>query len=172
MAQKYQRKRLWVDGFQTRLLLRMGGYLLACLVIVWHIGFGFEVLRRLGTNGFDKGLGAMYLDYLSAQTPLLYAFLVIVPAYLYDLLRFSNRIAGPLYRCRKVMDEMAAGKPVAEFTPRKGDFMGELFRSFNGLILAWNARVTAGANGTGGAATPTSEPLVETPPGPVGRLSA
>jgi hypothetical protein len=156
MRTEYKRSRLWVDAIQTNLLFRMGFYLLLYAVIVWHIGFVFNVLTSLVANGIRKGFGEFYLEYLAAQKPLLYAFLLSAPVLLYDMLKFSNRIAGPLFRCRRVMDEMAAGKSVTEFQPRKHDFMGEFFRSFNALIRAWNARATTGTNGHAGEATGTA----------------
>jgi hypothetical protein len=161
MGTKYKRKRLWVDSFQSRLLLRMGLYLFVFCAIVWHIGFIFHVVGSLAAHGIRQGAAGLYLEYRAAQKPLLYAIVLTGPIFIHDLLKFSNRVAGPLFRCRKVMAEMAEGKPVAEFTPRKYDFMGELFRAFNALIRAWNARVPPGANGhadeANGTATRTEE---------------
>jgi hypothetical protein len=45
------------------------------------------------------------------------------------------------------MEEMASGKPVPEFVPRKHDLMRELFQAFNALIKEWNNRLNAHANG-------------------------
>jgi hypothetical protein len=161
MQTKYKRSRLWVDSVQTHLLFRLGFYLLLYIVVVWHLGFVFNVVVSLAANGVRTGIGGLYLEYLAVLKPLLYAFLLTAPLLLYDLLKFSNRIAGPLYRCRRVMDEMAAGKPVTEFHARKGDFMGEFFRSFNGLIHAWNARIATEANGHAGEANGTAIPTEE-----------
>jgi hypothetical protein len=147
MPTKYKRSRLWVDAFQTRLLFRMAFYLLVYVVVVWHLGFACDVLASLAANGNRKRFAQLYLEYLAAVKPLLYAFFLTAPLLLYDLLKFSHRIAGPLHRCRQVMDEMAAGKPVTEFKPRKHDFMGDLFRAFNALIGVWNARGAPGTNG-------------------------
>jgi HAMP domain-containing protein len=170
MRTKYKRSRLWVDDFQTRLLCRMGFYLLVYAVAVWHIGFAFDVLANVAANGFRKRFVELYLEYLATLKPLLLAYCVTAPLLLYDLLKFSNRIAGPLFRCRRVMDEMAAGKPATEFRPRQRDFMGDLFRAFNGLIRAWNARVGPGTNGqageTNGTATRTEEK--DSPPAAAG----
>src|SRR5947207_11874011 len=71
---------------------------------------------------------------------------MILPAFLYDLLKFSHRVAGPLLRCRHLMNEMAAGKTVPEFKPRKYDLMKNFFDAFNALIKKWNAQVNARAN--------------------------
>lgn len=141
MQSSYKRKRLWVDPpFQGRLLLRMGFYLMVYSVVIWHFGFAFEAMRDVVSHGATKSFGDLYTDYFWKQVPLLYTFVLLVPALMYNLLKFSNRIAGPLFRCRTVMRDMAAGKPVGEFKPRKNDLMEDLFAAFNGLIKEWNKR--------------------------------
>ena len=146
MAPHYKRKRLWIHGaFQARLLARLVVYLLVLVALVWHACFVFEMLPGLvDSNNLGTGIGGLYLQCLGRQKPLLLALLVTLPAALYDLLRFSHRIAGPLYRCQRVMEEMAAGRAVPEFAPRGGDHMPEFFEAFNALIQQWNARAGAG----------------------------
>jgi len=147
MAPQYRRKRLWINSaFQARLLARLIVYPLLVVALVWHTCFVFEILPGLvDSNNLGTGIGGLYLQCLGRQKPLLLALLVSLPAALYDLLKFSHRIAGPLYRCHRVMEQMAAGRAVPEFVPREGDHMPEFFRAFNALIKQWNART--GANG-------------------------
>jgi len=148
MKPKHGRARLWIDpAFQFRLLFRIGLYFLLYTVVVWHVGFLLQLANAILRSGVGQGFGRLYLDYVEQQKPLLFALVLILPILLRDLLKFSHRIAGPLYRCRKMMQEMASGKPVPEFQPRKHDQMRELFAAFNALIKEWNARVSAGANG-------------------------
>src|SRR5262249_19320403 len=142
----YQRKRLWVDPpFQARLLVRMTTYLALFSVVVWHLSFLFETLRELGT-GKHVTFVELYLGFIQRQMPLLVAFLLLTPPLLYNLLKFSHRIAGPLFRCRRMMREMAAGEVVPEFKPRQGDLMNELIEAFNELIRVNNARARAAAS--------------------------
>ena len=117
------------------------------------------------TAELDNVGGLAYLGSLARDTPtaanvrayadivrersLLLTLILLTPVLMYDMLKFSHRIAGPLFRCRRVMLEMAEGKPVPEFKPRKRDLMRELFAAFNTLIVAWNARVGDGVNGRG-----------------------
>jgi hypothetical protein len=148
MANKPQRKRFLVDStFQLRLLVRMVCYLLLWIIIVFHVSFLFQLGTKAATGeGLGSGAMGLYEDYLRQQKPVFISLIMITPLFLYDLLKFSHRLAGPLYRCRRVMGEMAAGKSVPPFKPRKQDLMPELFQSFNALISVWNARVDAGVN--------------------------
>src|SRR5437870_3073619 len=98
---KYNRRRLLVDpAFQFRLLARMAAHLLAFVFVAFHIGFIVQLRNALAANN-SEGLPGLYVGYLSQQGGLLVGLVVCLPILLYDLLRFSNRIAGPLFRCRK-----------------------------------------------------------------------
>src|SRR5262245_46495482 len=120
MNSSFKRTRLWVDPpFQARLLARMCLYLLLFVLVVLHIGFFLDTIRDLAANGPVKNFGALYAEYIRRQVPLLVALALMVPPVLFNLLRFSHRIAGPLFRCRRVMQEMAAGQVVPEFKPRQ-----------------------------------------------------
>src|SRR5947209_14056248 len=102
MTKRYRRKRLWIDPpFQTRLLLHAACSLALYALLIWHIGLFFEVLKTIHTSGFIKNFWTAYRDYLEQQGPLLIAFVFFTPALLLDLLKFSNRLAGPLQRCRQ-----------------------------------------------------------------------
>jgi hypothetical protein len=152
MGPKNKRIRLWIDpAFQFRLLARIAGHLAFWTVAVFHLGFAlstvFRVLTDIATRDVPKSIGQHYLEYFDQQKGMLLTLFLIAPIILYDLLKFSHRIAGPLYRCRKVMDEMASGKTVPEFKPRQHDLMQDLFRSFSALIREWNSRVASSANG-------------------------
>jgi hypothetical protein len=153
MASQYKRSRLWVDpAFQLRLMLRIGGYFLLYILLVWHFGFFLDVMRGAAVGGVNKPMTELYVDYFAKQQPLLIAMVLLVPAFLYNLLRFSHRVAGPLFRCRALMREMAAGKVVPEFHPRQHDLMRDLFEAFNALIRRCNAQAAPAANGHAPAA--------------------
>lgn len=152
MASDKKRSRLWVDpAFQSRLLVRMVLYLAIYSFVVVHVEFIFMLMARIMVDGPAQPISDYYLDFLSQKRPMLITLVLLLPVILYDLLKFSHRIAGPLFRCRSVMLAMAAGKPVPEFKARKHDLMGELFAAFNSLIREWNLRL-----GTNSASAPTT----------------
>jgi hypothetical protein len=148
MKQKFKRKRLWVDpAFQFRLLVRLGLYFLFYIFVVVHIGFAFHTMAVIAARGVHKGIGELYVEFLSNQRILLITLVLTAPIIFYSMLKFSHRVAGPLFRCRKVMQEMAEGNAVPEFIPRQKDLMRELFQAFNGLIREWNSRLGANLEG-------------------------
>lgn len=159
MKPQHNRTRLWVDpAFQASLLLRMGGYFLLYALFVWHVGFLVQLANEMLGTGVGQGFGSLYVGYVEQQRPLVYAMVLVMPIIVLDLLKFSQRIAGPLQRCRKVMQEMAAGKAVPEFRPRKHDQMAPLFEAFNAVIKEWNARVSADVSDRAGERREMAEP--------------
>jgi hypothetical protein len=149
MGNKYKRTRLWINaGLQLRMAARMAGYVAVYALVLCHLGFLFHALHEVPLSQHPGShLGTLYLNYLKQQAPLWFAFCVVLPALFYDLLKYSNRIAGPLHRCGTTMLEMASGKPVPEFRPRKGDELMGFFKAFNALIREWNARLESGRAG-------------------------
>jgi hypothetical protein len=125
----------------------MGVYLLVYAFLVAHIGFLWELTRLVFAGGAHKPTLSLYTDYLWRQQHLLFGFFLIAPAFIWDMIKFSHRVAGPAYRCRNIMNEMANGKTVPEFQPREHDLMPELFDAFNAMIKEWNKRINAEASG-------------------------
>jgi hypothetical protein len=142
MARPYKRSQLWVDGpFQMRLLIRMGSYLALYAFAVLNTGFFMQIITQLvHGSGLHKSLGQLYVEFVGEQVYLLYGFVVVAPCIALDMIKFSNRIAGPLFRCRRVMTDMSNGKVVPTFVPRDHDLMREFWPVLNALIETCNSR--------------------------------
>lgn len=54
----------------------------------------------------------------------------LLPAFLLDSLRLSNRFAGPIMRLRRALRQVADGETVAELKFREGDFWKEISTDF------------------------------------------
>jgi hypothetical protein len=130
-----QRKHVWVDRFQTKLLYRMGLYwvvytlTLFNLLLAWRLLWGEpgDLWRECTATVYDNG-------------PLFLALLLAVPWITWDAVRFSNRLVGPLARFREAMNGIAANKPVRRIQLRQGDFLVEMQDDFNALLTALKQR--------------------------------
>jgi hypothetical protein len=129
----------------------MAAYLVLYTFILLHVGFFMQIVSQLVSAGLQKGLPELYADFLRQQLCLVVSLVAVAPCIVLDMLKFSNRIAGPLYRCRRVMQDMTDGKPVREFVPRQHDLLSDFWATLNGLIRAWNTRVST----TDGSVQPT-----------------
>lgn len=55
----------------------------------------------------------------------------LLPAFLLDTVRLSNRFAGPVMRLRRALRQLADGDEVAELRFRDNDYWQEIARDFN-----------------------------------------
>jgi hypothetical protein len=151
MRSTFARRRFLVDpSFQLRLVFLMGGYLLLWTIAVFHVYFLYFAMWNLLDSTVHKGLVALYIEFWSREQLILITLFLIAPVVAYKMFKFSHRIAGPLFRCRQLMREMAEGKTVAEFKPREHDLLDDFVRDFNLLVREWNTRFETGrVGGTG-----------------------
>lgn len=83
----------------------------------------------------DPTLSAADAERLRSMTwgPMLIAFLATAPMAALDMARFSHAIAGPVVRLKRLVGELADGKPVPRVTFRKNDHWHDLAAEFNRL---------------------------------------
>ncbi len=74
-----------------------------------------------------------------AQIPQICIMLLILPIFLRDTLKLSNRFAGPIYRLRKSLETLADGTPMNPIRFRTGDFWMEMADKFNSVLSRVNA---------------------------------
>jgi len=129
--QKATRKRLIIDS-------KVQGALLRRCIVHWVI-FGLAALVLLlplhilgrGIDGpLSVGLASMWDQYKL----LILVVVVIMPAFLYDLVKLSHRFAGPITRLRNEMRRAARGERVKPVHFRENDFWQEVADEFNALI--------------------------------------
>lgn len=61
------------------------------------------------------------------------ASILLLPVFVYDMLKATNRIAGPIYRLRNEMKKLASGQEVRQLRFRDGDHWSDLAEDFNEL---------------------------------------
>ena len=125
------RKKVWIDQFQTRLFIRIGVYLLIYLFCLGNLLFIWRLL--------DEGPGNPVQQYLSVMVenaPALICLVLLMPVMAYDAICFSHRLVGPLVRFRRTMESIANGEAVRPNKLREGDFLNELRDDFNKMLEA------------------------------------
>ena len=127
---KQVRKRLFVDPkVQGALVLRVVLYWVVCLITISLMLLCWRVLHgpsRMFYTHFD----AMWFHY----GPALVASLLLLPLVIVDVVRVSNRFAGPLVRLRRCMRALARGEDVKPIQFREGDFWREFADEFNAVL--------------------------------------
>jgi hypothetical protein len=149
-----ERSRIWIDGFQSRLYLRVVAYWLIAVVSVWNFLFVWRLVEEGKGNPLEQ-----FTRFCVELYPVLICFAVLVPFFAWDAVRFSHRLVGPLVRIRKAVRALADGEPARRIQLRDGDFLLDLKDDLNALIAVLEQRGVvppAEARETAGEAGPVN----------------
>jgi signal transduction histidine kinase len=131
---KNKRKKIWIDRFQSYLSLRLALYFAVYTIIVWLWAIIDRITASLLVEAHFEYVG-VYWSVLSVGTLLAVGLLFI-----YDMVCFSHRIAGPLYRFRKQLQAIKDGEELEMMVLRKDDFLQDLKDEFNEALKALEER--------------------------------
>ena len=109
-----------------RVLLHWG-LLLICLV---SIGALVRLMAASTTASFSDAFWAA----LKSQAAVAGVMFVLLPVFIRDTMKLSNRFAGPMFRLRTVLSEMASGKEGRTIKFRTGDFWHQAADDFNVVL--------------------------------------
>ncbi len=73
-------------------------------------------------------------QFIGSYLPLLIVSLALLPVFLLDTMRLSNRFSGPILRFRQAMSAWAKGNQVEPVSFRSGDFWQSLATDFNTVV--------------------------------------
>ena len=123
----FERHQLMVDErVQGALLWRAGFYGIACALYFIVILIFAEVMSRQ-----DVTFGEAILACAGEAIYWLPGLLLMVPLIAYDMLRQSNRFAGPIFRLRREMQRLIAGESENPLLFREEDYWAEMVEEFN-----------------------------------------
>lgn len=133
-----KRNSKYVDAdLQGNLMIRLAGY--------WLI-YNIALLLTLGGNRLvgllpdilsgdsNVNLGLLYSGFLADMKPLMLAMAVFCPLMIWDMIRYSHRVAGPLYRFKKAMREHMAGQELTTVKLREGDMLMDFQHTYNDFV--------------------------------------
>jgi hypothetical protein len=83
------------------------------------------------------------------------------PIFIWDVIRCTHRVAGPLVRLEQTLLRMAKGETVSEIRFRKGDWLTSLERALNIYLSSRASAVTSET--TNAAATPAPPDPIDVP---------
>lgn len=139
--QSGQRKQIYVsDSIQGTVIGRFAVYWVGYHMTLFH---GMLLYGFLRGNFLRSGSGLSFWDYYVKFFQVNYSILlcaaVICPILLWDTLRVTHRIAGPVVRFKKALKKLSQGETVAPIQLRDGDLMGELQDAFNEFLASRHA---------------------------------
>ncbi len=140
-ARPYKRRRILVDRFQYRLLFITLLYFVTILLIFSAVLF-LPLVVQLFSGTLSPAEQAEAADqFLSLHTRVWPAvFLVFVFLAIHSIF-VSHRIAGPLYRFRKIFRAVGDGDLSWHRPLRKHDYLGTEFDAINEMITSLRAKI-------------------------------
>jgi hypothetical protein len=137
-----RRSRLLVDREVQSALIRR-------IIIHWFlfvfVTFGFVGFLQACIEHPSNSLGDL-LSYVIARNALGFAAgLALIPVFVLDTIKATNRFAGPIARLRTMLRALAEGKDEVSMALRNGDYWKEMAQEFNAAVGNLRARKPAGS---------------------------
>jgi hypothetical protein len=128
---KKVRRHFFVDpALQGALVTRVVLYWIICLCSVVLLMLAWRIITAPG------GSALTYANEMWTYCwPALVTSFLLLPLVVMDILRFSNRFAGPLLRLRRSLRALARGEEVRPIEFREDDFWLEVADEFNAVRL-------------------------------------
>lgn len=108
----------------------------------WVVFFTLFFVTLLTIEYFLREPGVTLVDcmksVLSKHAIVVVLSLALLPVFLYDTIKMSHRFAGPIYRFRKSLKNLAEGQVVEEVNFRGKDFWSDLSDDFNRVAKKLN----------------------------------
>lgn len=124
---KKHRGKLFIDGqVQGTLARRILFHWVSLAFCLFLLTAAVQVLQ----SPFDPP-GEHARKYFAENTRVFLVLALLTPAFVWDSIKVSNRFAGPVYRLRTSLDQLAKGEPVPPIKFREGDFWIDLADKFN-----------------------------------------
>lgn len=126
-----KRSKAWVDP-------EVQGGVLRKIAVHWIVFFVCNALAltiwiRLFEQP-DVPWGQTFGDTLKRFLPFFIITLALIPAFVWDTLKLTNRFAGPILRLRSALSDASEGQQVAPLHFRTNDFWAEIATNFNKVM--------------------------------------
>jgi len=124
------RKKTYVDPqVQGSLVKRLVLHWVGFFAVASLIAFALQVLAN-PFRSFEGHLEQLWWTH----GPFLLVMFFLLPVFVLDTVRLSNRFAGPIYRLRKTIRSIAQGEPVRPLKFRDFDYWQGLATDFNQMV--------------------------------------
>jgi nitrogen fixation/metabolism regulation signal transduction histidine kinase len=131
---KPRRTKHYIDsGVQGSLARRIILHWLVFLLVGAVVAFVLQVL----SNPFQP-LASHFQNLWWTHGPFLLVLVFLLPVFVIDTIKLSNRFAGPVYSLRRAIREIVQGKQPRKLKFRRHDFWHDLADDYNAMLLRLN----------------------------------
>ena len=143
-AKKHARKQIFVSRkIQGRIVARLATYWVVYHLVLLHAMFLYHYLLYRGQLLADSLMAPvpffeLYGGFLSQNFSLMLCAAAVFPLILWDMMKLTHRVAGPLVRFMSTLKQLEGGEKVRPVRLREGDLLVELQGAFNSYLEAAN----------------------------------
>jgi general secretion pathway protein G len=147
----WRRRQFVVQGFQRQFVLRQLAWLVAYLLVFAAVLL-LPLVSKLNSGNTNERLqaAAQFLVFHEYLWPALGGVLFVATA---ALIKASHRIAGPLYRFRRVFDAVNAGDLTMSARVRRGDYLSMESDALEAMLVSLRERIGDAQRAIGAAET-------------------
>jgi hypothetical protein len=126
-----RRNKRFIDfEVQSNLVIR-----LCCHWMVYVLAVSIAMLFWLRlVEGVTDSWSATFERFWFAIAPVLLVSLCLLPAFILDAVKLSNRFSGPIFRLRRALASLAKGQSIRPLEFRTNDFWRSLANDFNQVV--------------------------------------
>jgi hypothetical protein len=129
------RKKHFIDSkVQGALSRRIIFHWLVFMLVTSVVAFVLQVL----SDPF-RGLSSHLMDLWWTQGPFLLVMVFLLPVFVMDAIKLSNRFAGPIFNMRRAIRAIVAGQAPRKLKFRKSDFWQDLAGDYNAMLTKLGA---------------------------------
>ena len=123
-----QRTRYLVDpDVQWAIIRRMLMHWAVAVLALMSIGVCVQLIYAPGEQSFMDAMAHSF----GSQIPLLCIMFILMPIYVWDVVKLSHRFAGPMLRLRNIFRDLANGGRAPHLRFRPGDYWHGFADDFN-----------------------------------------
>lgn len=137
-AKDHRRKKEFVNKkIQGKLLVRLAVYWIVYHVMLWHAMFLYRFMYYRGevlAGGRSLSFSQLYSQFVETHFSLIVCAVLVFPVILWDMLKLSHKVAGPLVRFQHALRQLGRGEYVERISLRKGDLLTDYQDAFNEFL--------------------------------------
>ncbi|MBX9789200.1 MAG: hypothetical protein K2Y37_09825 [Pirellulales bacterium] len=139
MASKFKRSRLLIEPSVQLTLVRHVVIYWICTVVTVEL---LNLTRQIAIGPERESFWAYLFneDLTQALIRLAIGSLLVLPLVIWDMLKLSNRFAGPIYRMRRTLRGISESGTVENVRLREGDFWADFAQELNAALSQLDAQ--------------------------------
>lgn len=142
---KNRRRKFWIDrDVQGALVSRVISH---CVLLFAISALFLPMFKVLNAAQLDAPFSTLMREAWVETAPIFAFMLLLLPFFVWDTVKLSNRFAGPMYRIRQALGGLAADKEVQPIRLRDDDVWQEAAHDSNVVRERLQSLEAAGENG-------------------------